>query len=59
MLRPDVSAQDVLRLVHVIVMATETAPQDTYRLLGMMLDGLRAGGVPGGVRSPGAGSRTG
>ena len=58
-LRPDVSAQDVLRLVHGIVMATETAPQDTDRLLGMMLDGLRAGGVPGGVRYPGAGSRTG
>jgi AcrR family transcriptional regulator len=57
-LRPDVSAQDVLRLVHGVVMATETAPQDTGRLLGMMLDGLRAGAVPGGVRSPAAGSRT-
>jgi len=54
-LRPDVSAQDVLRLVHGIVMATETAPQDTDRLLGMMLDGLRAGSV----RAPGAGSHTG
>ena len=52
--RPDVTAHDVLRLVHGIVMATETAPQDTDRLLGMMLDGLRAAGV----RSPGAGSRT-
>ena len=40
--RPDISAQDVLRLVHGIVMATEQAPQDTDRLLGMMLDGLRA-----------------
>jgi len=54
-LRPDVTAQDVLRLVHGIVMATETAPQDTDRLLGMMLDGLRAASV----RSPEAGSRTG
>ena len=54
-LRPDVTAHDVLRLTHGIVMATETAPQDTDRLLGMMLDGLRAGSV----RSPAAGSRTG
>jgi AcrR family transcriptional regulator len=53
-LRPDVSAHDVLRLVHGIVMATEQAPEDTDRLLGMMLDGLRAGTV----RSPEAGSRT-
>jgi AcrR family transcriptional regulator len=52
--RPDVTAHDVLRLVHGIVMATEQSPQDTDRLLGMMLDGLRAGGV----RSPEAGSRT-
>ena len=64
-LRPDVSAHDVLRLVHGIVMATEQAPQDTDRLLGMMLDGLRAGSAgsagsaAGGLRSPGAGSRTG
>jgi len=49
------TAHDVLRLVHGIVMATETAPQDTDRLLGMMLDGLRAGSV----RAPGAGSHTG
>jgi AcrR family transcriptional regulator len=54
-LRADVTAQDVLRLVHGVVMATEQVPQDTDRLLGMMLDGLRAGAV----RSPGAGSRTG
>lgn len=39
--RRDVSAQDVLRLVHGIVMATEQAPEDTDRLLGVMLDGLR------------------
>jgi AcrR family transcriptional regulator len=41
-LRPDVTSMDVLRLVHGIVMATEKAPEDTDRLLGMMLDGLRA-----------------
>jgi AcrR family transcriptional regulator len=41
-LRPDVSAKDVLRLMHGIVMATETTPEDTDRLLGVMLDGLRA-----------------
>jgi AcrR family transcriptional regulator len=39
-LRPDVTSMDVLRLVHGIVMATEKAPEDTDRLLGMMLDGL-------------------
>src|ERR1700727_969004 len=43
--RPDISAQDVLRLVHGIVLAPQQAPQDTDRLLGMMLDGLRAGAV--------------
>jgi AcrR family transcriptional regulator len=41
-MRADVTAQDVLRLVHGIVMATEQAPDDTDRLLGMMIDGLRA-----------------
>ena len=39
--RGDVTAHDVLRLVHGIVMATEQTPQDTDRLLGMTLDGLR------------------
>ena len=34
MLRPDVTAEDVLRLVHGIVMATEQSPEDTDRLLG-------------------------
>jgi AcrR family transcriptional regulator len=47
-LRPDISAQDVLRLVHGIVMACEQSPGDTDRLLDVMLDGLRAqdGSVP-------------
>jgi AcrR family transcriptional regulator len=40
-LRPDISAKDVLRLVHGIVMACEQSPQDTDRLLDVMLDGLR------------------
>jgi len=49
-LRPDVSAKDVLRLVHGIVMACEQSPKDTDRLLDMMLDGLRVRGqgAPGG-----------
>jgi AcrR family transcriptional regulator len=47
-LRADISAQDVLRLVHGIVMACEQSPGDTDRLLDVMLDGLRAqdGSVP-------------
>ena len=47
-LRPDISAKDVLRLVHGIVMACEQSPKDTDRLLDVMLDGLRAQhrGVP-------------
>jgi AcrR family transcriptional regulator len=40
--RADVSAMDVMRLVHGIAVATEQAPADTDRLLSLMLDGLRA-----------------
>ena len=40
-LRDDIKATDVLRLVHGVVIATEQAPQDTERLLGLMLDGFR------------------
>lgn len=40
-LRPDVSERDLLRLVHGIAVATEQSPQDTDRLLALMLDGLR------------------
>ncbi len=60
MLRPDVTAHDVLRLVHGIVMATEQSPQDTDRLLGMMLDGLRtsaAGRFRSRTDSPGGEAR--
>jgi AcrR family transcriptional regulator len=41
-LRDDIKAIDVLRLVHGVVIATERAPSETDRLLGLMLDGLRA-----------------
>jgi AcrR family transcriptional regulator len=40
-IRPDVTALDVLRLVHGIGVATERVPGDADRLLSMMLDGLR------------------
>jgi AcrR family transcriptional regulator len=41
-LRADVSARDLLRLVHGIAVATEQSPQDTARLMTLMLDGLRS-----------------
>jgi AcrR family transcriptional regulator len=41
-IRQDVQALDVLRLVHGIGVATEQAPEDTDRLLSLMLDGLAA-----------------
>lgn len=41
-IRPDVRALDVLRLIHGIGVATERAPEDTDRLLSLVLDGLRA-----------------
>jgi AcrR family transcriptional regulator len=41
-LRQDIKPMDVLRLVHGVVIATEQAPGETDRLLGLMLDGLRA-----------------
>jgi AcrR family transcriptional regulator len=40
-LRADICAQDVLRLVHGITIATEQTPADTDRLLALVLDGLR------------------
>jgi AcrR family transcriptional regulator len=45
-LRPDVTERDLLRLVHGIVVATEQSPEDTDRLMSLMLDGLRS--RPGG-----------
>jgi AcrR family transcriptional regulator len=41
-LRADVSSRDLLRLVHGIAVATEQSPQDTDRLMALMLDGLRS-----------------
>jgi AcrR family transcriptional regulator len=47
-LRDDIKSIDVLRLVHGVVIATEQAPGETDRLLGLMIDGLRArGGATG------------
>jgi AcrR family transcriptional regulator len=45
-LRPDVTATDVLRLVHGITITTEQAPEETDRLLSLMLDGMRPQRVP-------------
>jgi AcrR family transcriptional regulator len=41
-IRPDVQAADVLRLVHGVGVASESAPEDADRLLSYVLDGLRA-----------------
>ena len=48
-IRPDVNAVDLLRLVHGICAATEQAPEDTDRLLSLMLDGLRGPGGNSGI----------
>ncbi len=50
LLRDDIKPIDVLRLVHGIVIATEQAPDETDRLLGLMLDGLRARPADSAVR---------
>ncbi len=39
--RADVSAEDVLRLAHGIVVTTEHSPEQADRLLSLVLDGLR------------------
>jgi AcrR family transcriptional regulator len=39
--RTDITADDVLRLVHGIVVTTERSPESTGRLLSLILDGLR------------------
>ena len=41
-IRSDVGPMDVMRLVHGVVSATEHAPDQTQRLLSIMLDGLRS-----------------
>jgi AcrR family transcriptional regulator len=40
-IRKDADPDDVLRLVHGVVLATETVPEMADRLLGFVLDGLR------------------
>jgi hypothetical protein len=40
--RPDVEAMDVMRLVHGVVLSAEKAPDQLDRLLGFTLDGLSA-----------------
>jgi AcrR family transcriptional regulator len=50
-IRSDVDAMDVMRMVHGVVVAAEKAPGQVGRLLGFMLDGL--------VKAPEDGSRTG
>jgi AcrR family transcriptional regulator len=47
-LRDDISAHDVLRLIHGITIATEQAPADADRLLALVLDGLRPQAAPDG-----------
>jgi AcrR family transcriptional regulator len=41
-IRPDVDAVDVMRLVHGVTLSTEKAPERADMLLSVMLDGLRA-----------------
>jgi AcrR family transcriptional regulator len=40
--RPDLTAMDVMMLVHGVVVATERTPEQADRLLSLTLDGLRA-----------------
>jgi AcrR family transcriptional regulator len=41
-IRPDVDATDVMRLVHGVSVSTEKAPERADMLMSVMLDGLRA-----------------
>jgi AcrR family transcriptional regulator len=41
MVRDDISAEDVLRLAHGIVVTTEHAPEQTDRLMSLVFEGLR------------------
>src|SRR5258708_7683659 len=40
-LRTDLTSRDVLRLVHGVAITTEQAPEETDRLLSLLLDGMR------------------
>jgi AcrR family transcriptional regulator len=53
--RPDVDAMDVMRMVHGVVVSAEKAPDQVSRLLGFMLDGL----CNTGAKAAEGGSRTG
>ena len=41
-MRTDLTAPDVIMLVHGVVVATERTPEQADRLLSLTLDGLRA-----------------
>jgi AcrR family transcriptional regulator len=41
-IRPDVAAMDVMRMVHGVVTSTESAPDQAPRLLSFILDGLKS-----------------
>ena len=45
--RADITALDVMRLVHGVAVATEQAPGETDRLLTLMLDGMRGPATAG------------
>jgi AcrR family transcriptional regulator len=53
-IRPDVNSTDIMRLVHGVAMTTHQTPEESDRLLSIVLDGLRA--VP--ATTPGAGPHT-
>lgn len=55
--RPDVTSHDVMRLVHGVAIATQQAPEESDRLLSIMLDGLRAPASR--ATRPAGGSQTG
>jgi AcrR family transcriptional regulator len=53
-LRADLTSTDVLRLVHGVAITTEQAPEETDRLLSLLIDGMRPQLSPGDARlSPG------
>ena len=49
-IRPDVTATDVMRLIHGVTVSSEKSPERTGHLLSVMLDGLRA--KPGSAATP-------
>jgi AcrR family transcriptional regulator len=52
-LRTDLTSTDVLRLVHGVAITTERAPEETDRLLSLLLDGMRPQLFPIGPRPRG------